>query len=225
MRCAGCWGKPTVRTDDLIIELARGASPVTPLAPPAVRWARWAGAMSALSAVGVLLLGPRADLAHALTQAPYAIRLIATLLAASLASVAAFAMSVPNADRSPAQQIIAYAAFLSWVFVLTVLLVSGGHASARLLAFPVNWPCSFKILGFSLVPAVTLFVLLRRAAPLQIVQNAGLAAVAATTVGAVATQFICPVDDPAHQLIGHVIPVIVLSAIGLLGGYRTLERT
>lgn len=214
-----------MRTDDLIIELARSASPVTPLAPPARRWVRWAGTMIALSASGVLLLGPRPDLAHALTRFPYAFRLMTTILVAICASAVAFAMSVPDANRSAAPQILTYAAFASWTLVLAVLLVAGGHATARLLAFPVNWPCSYKIFGFSLMPAITLFALLRRAAPLQIVQNAGLAGLAATTLGAVATQLICPVDDPAHQLVGHVIPVIVLSAIGLLAGYRTLEHT
>lgn len=214
-----------MRTDDLIVELARRASPVTPLAPPAVRCARWAGAMVALSVAGVLLLGPRADLAHALAQPAYAARLVTTVLTAVLASLAAFALSVPNADRSPLQQILPYLAFASWVLLLTVLLVSGGQPVTRLLAFPVNWPCGYKILGFSLIPAIALFVLLGRAAPLQITQNAALAALAATTLGAVATQLICPVDDPAHQLVGHVLPVVVLAVIGLIAGYRTLERT
>ena len=214
-----------MRTDDLIVELVRRASPVTPLASPAVRCVRWAGAMVAQCAAGVLMLGPRADLAHALTEPAYAARLVTTLLTAALASLAAFALSVPNADRSPLQKIAPYAAFASWVLLLTVLLISGGQPIARLLAFPVNWPCGYKILGFSLIPGVALFVLLGRAAPLQITQDAALAALAATTVGAVATQLICPVDDPAHQLVGHVLPVVVLAVISLGAGYRTLERT
>jgi hypothetical protein len=181
--------------------------------------------MVALSAAGVLVLGPRADLAHALVQPAYAGRLVTTVLTAVFASLAAFAFSVPNADRSPLQQILPYVAFAAWVLLLTVLLVSGGQPVARVMAFPVNWPCGYKILGFSLIPAIALFVLLGRAAPLQVTQNAALAALAATTLGAVATQLICPVDDPAHQLVGHVIPVVVLAVIALAAGYRTLERS
>ena len=214
-----------MRTDDLIIELARRASPVTPLAPPAVRCARWAGAMVLLTAVGVLLLGPRADLARALVQPAYGARLVTTLLTAALASFGAFTLSVPNAHRSPLTQILPYAAFASWILLLTALLFSGGEPIGRLLAFPVNWPCGYKIFGFSLIPGVVLFMLIGRAAPLQIIQNAATAALAATTLGAVATQLICPVDDPAHQLVGHVLPVVVLAVIGLAVGYRTLERT
>jgi hypothetical protein len=182
--------------------------------------------MMALSAIGVVLLGPRPDLEQALTQPAYTLRLITTVFAAALASVAAFSMSVPDADRSMLQQIVAYAAFASWVVVLAALLVAGGHATARLRAFPVNWPCSAKILGFSLLPAATLFVSLRRAAPLQLVQSAALAALGATALGAVATQFICPVDDPAHQLVGHVVPVVVLFAIqaGILNASFLLAR-
>jgi hypothetical protein len=39
---------------------------------------------------------------------------------------------------------------------------------------------------------------------------------------AAATQFICPLDDPAHQLVGHVVPVAVLSVLGALAGSRYL---
>lgn len=214
-----------MRTDDLIVELARRASPVTPLAPPSVRCARWAGPMVVLSGVGVLLLGPRADLARALVQPAYAARLVITLLTAALASFGAFALSVPNADRSPVTPIFPYAAFALWILLLTALLLAGGQPIGRLLAFPVNWPCSYKIFGFSLIPGVVLFVLIGRAAPLQVMQNAATAALAATSMGAVATQLICPVDDPAHQLVGHVLPVVVLAVIGLAAGYRRLERS
>lgn len=212
-----------MRADDLIVELARKASPVTPLASPSVRFARWAVVMSGLAAVGVFLWGPRADLAAALRQPAYASRLIITLLTALLAGAAAFVLSVPGAERSRAQRMLPFVAVSAWAVLLAVLLVGGGDPVARVMAFPVNWPCGFKILSFSLIPAVVLFTLLRRAAPLQLVWSAALAALTASALGAVATQFICPVDDPAHQLVGHVAPVVVLAMTGTALGYRSLD--
>ena len=42
-------------------------------------------------------------------------------------------------------------------------------------------------------------------------------------VAAVATQLICPVDDPAHLIVGHVVPVAFLSAWGAMVGRRWLD--
>jgi hypothetical protein len=213
-----------VRTDDLIVELARQATPVTPLASPTVRLTRWAAAMVVFAAAGVSLLGPRQDLLDALRQPVYAARLATTLLTAILAAAAAFMLSVPGAERARAQRVIPWVALGGWAVLLAALLVGGGKPVARLVAFPVNWPCSFKILGFSVISGTALFVALRRAAPLEPLWTASVAALAATAFGAVATQFVCPVDDPAHQLVGHVLPVVVLAAIGTAIGVRSLDR-
>jgi len=213
-----------VRTDDLIVELARTASPVTPLAPPFVRFVRWAAVMFVVAAVGVFVLGPRPDIADALGQPAYIARLLATLLTALLAAIAAFVLSVPGAERTKAQRIVPFVAVCAWAALLGTLLIAGGDPVARVIAFPVNWPCPYKILGFSLVPGFALFALLRRAAPLEPMWSASLAALAATAFGAVATQLICPVDDPAHQIVGHVLPVIVLAMAGTAIGFRALDR-
>jgi hypothetical protein len=48
-------------------------------------------------------------------------------------------------------------------------------------------------------------------------------ALAAVALGAAATQFICPLDDPAHQLVGHVLPVAFLAVFGAIAGRRSLN--
>ena len=78
-------------------------------------------------------------------------------------------------------------------------------------------------MGLSVVPGWALFAMLQRAAPLRRAWSGALATLAAVTLGAVATQFICPLDDPAHQLVGHVFPVAVLSMLGTIAGHRYLN--
>ena len=212
-----------MKTDDLIVDLARQATPVTPLASPAVRLGRWGAKMVVFAGAAVSALGPRQDLFDALRQPVYAARLMTTLSTAILAAAAAFVLSVPGAERSRVQRVLPWVALGGWAVLLAALLVSGGDPVARVLAFPVNWPCGYKILGFSLISGTALFVALRRAAPLERLWTASVAALAATAFGAVATQFVCPVDDPAHQLVGHVLPVIVLAAIGTAIGVRSLD--
>jgi hypothetical protein len=75
----------------------------------------------------------------------------------------------------------------------------------------------------SVVPGWWLFAMLRRAAPLRRAWAGALATLAAVAIGATATQFICPIDDPAHQLVGHMLPVAVLSMLGAIAGLRYLN--
>jgi len=213
-----------VKTEDLIVALSRSGAPVAPLPSPSVRFGRWAVAMFVVAAAGVLLLGPRADLAEALRRPTYDARLVVTLLTSLFAASAAFILSVPGAERFRAQRLLPFAMVVAWAAVLATLLIGSGNASSRVLAFPVNWPCSYKIFAFCLFPAVALVALLKRAAPLEPVWSAVLAGLAATALGATATQLICPVDDPAHQLVGHVLPVLVLAMICAALSYRSLDR-
>ena len=53
--------------------------------------------------------------------------------------------------------------------------------------------------------------------------SAALATLASVALGAAATQFLCPIDDPAHQLVGHVLPVAFLSVWGAIVGGRSLN--
>jgi hypothetical protein len=66
--------------------------------------------------------------------------------------------------------------------------------------------------------------MLRRASALQPRWTAGLATLAAAALAAVAVQLICPIDDPAHQIVSHVTTVLVLVAVGALAGRQALTR-
>ena len=52
-----------MKTEDLIVDLARAAGPVRPLASPSARFARWAAAGVAFASVAVVTIGPRATVA------------------------------------------------------------------------------------------------------------------------------------------------------------------
>jgi hypothetical protein len=212
-----------VKTDLLIIELARDLRPVRPLSSPSLRLLRWLGAVMAVAALGIWLLGPRADLASAITNAVYDARLVLTVVAGIFAGAAAFVLSVPAAEHFRAQRIIPFVFAIAWILLLSLRLAGGGRGVERLLAFPVNWPCGYKILSFSAIFGSALFIGLRQAAPLELTWTAALAALSSTALAAAATQLICPIDDPAHQIVGHVVPVTVLALLGTVIGFRALN--
>jgi hypothetical protein len=148
---------------------------------------------------------------------------VATLGTALLSAAGAFVLSVPGAERSSLQRVVPVVAGGGWALVLVASLTNGGDPVQRVMALPFHWACLIEIVGLSVVPGWALFAMLRRAAPLRRVWTAGLAVLAAGALAAVATQLICPVDDPAHLLVGHVLPVAFLSVSGAIVGRRWLD--
>jgi hypothetical protein len=188
-----------------------------------VRLARWTAAALPLTALCVIVIGPRVDVMTAIYEPTFAGLAVATLGTALLAAAGAFLLSVPGAERSPLQRVLPLVTGGVWALVLIVLLTTGGDPVQRVLALPFHWACLIEIAGLSLVPGWVLFAMLRRAAPLRRAWSAALATLAAVALSAFATQFICPVDDPAHLLVGHVLPVACLSVWGAFAGRRWLN--
>ena len=174
-----------------------------------------------IAAASVIAIGPRARLGAAITQPAFAVSLVALLMATVSAAAVALTMRVPGAERSPRRRAWPIAAVVVWVtsWLLMLAVSPAGHSRV----FHTGWAIQIGVLGA--ISGWILLAMLRKAAPLQPRWTAGMAAMAAVTLASAATQVICPIDDPAHQLIGHVL---IASAVGLAGfivGQRRLSRT
>jgi hypothetical protein len=211
-----------VTTEDLIVNLARRAG-WTPLPPIHVRVARWLAVSLALCALAVLLIGAREDLPSAMRDPAFILFAAATFAAGLVAAAAGMTLSVPGAEVTPVWRLLAVVLAAGWALAWTMALLSGGDAGLRLAAFPNHWPCVAEITGMSVLSGLVFFGMLRRAAPVRRTWCAALATLASATLAATATQIICPIDDPAHHLTGHVLPVSLLTAAGTLAGARALR--
>ncbi len=209
-----------MRTDELIVELARAAGPVRPLPAPSWRLARWTAATVPLMILGVFLIGPRPDVLTVMPQPAFLAIAFATFSTGLLAAACALVLSVPGAERSVVQRILPLAFGGIWLILLVVLLTTGAEPIRRLLEWPLHWACVLQIVGLSAVPGWALFTMVGSAAPLRRAWSGALAALGAVAIGAAATQFICPLDDPAHQLAGHALPVAIVSVLGAFAGHR-----
>jgi hypothetical protein len=174
-------------------------------------------------ALAVIVIGPRTNVLFASSQPVFLGIAVITVCTALLSAASALVLSIPGAERSPWQRVLPLIACSAWTVALLYLLAGEGAAIRRLLQWPVHLACLVEIAGLSVVPGWALFAMLRRAAPLQRAWSGALATLAALSIAAAATQFICPLDDPAHQLVGHVLPVIVLSMFGAIAGQRYLN--
>jgi hypothetical protein len=207
-----------VRTEELIVALARDGHPVRRLDRPSLRLVRWTAAIIPVTALAAIVIGLRADVSSAITQPAFLGIAAATIATALIAAASALVLSIPGAERSSLQRALPLSLGGLWAVALVVLLTRGGDPLQRLLVWPVHWLCVIEITMLGIVPALALFTMLRRAAPLRTHWSGALATLASVAIGAAATQFLCPVDDPAHQLVGHLFPVAVLSMLGALAG-------
>jgi len=212
-----------MKTDDLIVQLARDARPVRPVPPSSVRLLRWAALTVPLMLLAIFIIGPRRDVAAAMSDTTFMAIAAVTIATALLAAASALVLSIPGAERSAWQRALPLAAITAWTFALAYSLAIEGAAIDRLLRLPIHVACILEIAGLSVIPGWALFKTLGAAAPLERAWTGALAALAALAFAAAATQFICPIDDQAHQLVGHVLPVMMLSVLGVLAGRRYLN--
>ena len=212
-----------MKTEELIVQLAYAAEPVEVLPRLSLRLARWTAMALTIAGLAILIIRPRADLMSMIRQPAYTGFALLTLSIALLSAAAAFVLSVPGAERSRLQRVMPFAIGSMWGFCLLILVGAGGEALRRVVALPIHVACILEIAGIGLLAGWALIRMLQRAAPLDATWSAALAALAATAVGAFATHIICPIDDPAHHLVGHFVPAILLTIAGISAGRPSLE--
>lgn len=211
------------RTEDLIVTLATDAAPVARLAPVGRRTWRWVGGTAALTAAAAWAIGPRPDLAVALRNPDFLSGLLFMLGTGLVGAAAAFALSVPGAERTRLERWLPIAIAIGWMTSLvTRLLVVNGTWRA---VIPEPWhpACGARMLLFAAVPAAAAVVMIHRAAPLQPVWAATMAALAALGFAAAAVQAVCPFDSPAHLIVAHALPFVLLAVVGAWVGSRLLR--
>lgn len=209
-----------MRTEDLIVDLARQSGPWTPLAPVRVRLARWLVLAIGLGIVTVAVIGARPDVLEAFQKPAFVALVMATLASGLVAAWSALVLSVPGAGQTALWRALAVVLIVAWAMAFVIQLVAEGNAWPRLAAFPNHWGCVARISGLSILSGAVLFVMLRRAVPLRPRLCAALAALASASLAATATYIMCPIDDPAHQIVSHVVPLAAMVLVGTMIGAK-----
>ena len=170
----------------------------------------------------IVLMGPRGDLTSALSQPVFFGSLFALLLTMMSGASAAFVLSVPGAERSPAQHVRPALAAATWSATWLVVWSSASVPAGPRTA-PFHAACAILIAGCALAAGWLLFSMIARAAPLRPWWTAAIASLASMAAGAAVAQVFCPIDDARHQLVGHVLIALMIAGVGLLTGRRALS--
>ena len=205
--------------EELVVRLARDASPVTPLRPPAVRLMGWLAVAIASGVLGLAVYGVRADTATMAAQPGFVRDVMLGLIVLVAGSFAALVLAVPGIERRGAARWTAVLGLAAWVALVWTAVGEHGQGFSDMR----HWPaCAARIISVALGPAAALLWLVHRGASLRPSWSAALAVAAAAAGGALTIQLTCPFFDPGHVLLGHVAPVVILPV--LAAGYRIVRR-
>ena len=208
-------------TEELIIGLAQSAHPVRRLPSLAQRLSEWAVVALLAVAAGVVLSGVRADVETATRHMSFLALSAITLATSFTAAGAVLLLSVPGAAR-PVHRWMPVVVAGVWAIVLGASMASHDSSMKVFTLSQIHAACVVQIGGLALFPGWWLLEMARRGVPTSGFSIRSLAALAALAIGAGGTQLLCPVDDPAHLLIGHLVPVVALAAVA---GALTYRRT
>lgn len=201
-----------MKTGDLIHDLASEGRRVRVLPQPLVRFWGWAAVSALCVSLGIAVLGLRSDLAAEWHSGLFLLQSALALGLAAASAGSALLLSVPG-KTNRLYTLLPAALLLAWGMLLVSSLLSGGRMDSA-----QGLHCARNVLALALIPELMLIWMIRGAAPLRLGLVGLLVALGASSLGCLATRFVCHVDDPFHILLWHYLPILALSAIGGLAG-------
>jgi hypothetical protein len=200
-------------SDDLIRQLVLDLQPVKRLTSPARRAAQFALPIAALTVASTGLAGVRAELLLKLREPAYLAEtaIVSTLF--TLATVAAFSSGVPGVRLRSALWLLGLVASTWLIFVATRYF-----AVPAPFSLPSGIACVLRTLLLGVSPASALFIVLRRAAPLEGGTSGALVMISAGALAMLGTRALCGKEDGAHVLLWHVLPLGLLALLGYVLG-------
>jgi len=213
-----------MKTDDLIQKLSSDTKPIHKLGTPFIRFLKWLAAALLCVGVGVALMGLREDFMSKLAEPIYLIESIFILLLMLSSGLAAFILSIPNANASawtkwlPCVPLFLWAGFL--VYELSFVYVNQGF-SGFVMEYGIG--CTRDVLVLAVVPGALLFFMVQKAAPTSLAWVGALILLSVAALGSMGVQFICSNSQPLHIFIWHFLPVILVGAAGIYLGKKILK--
>jgi hypothetical protein len=195
--------------EHLIRDLASDLEPVGRLRPPTVRAIGWL-IVVAVVAIALARFADLPALESRLSESPDMwLAVTGSIMTAVLAALAAFQLSLPDANRAWA--LLPLPATLLWVIAsglgcLRAWLVPGTHVAELNEARD----CLIFIIGISIPLSVLMFVMLRRACSLQPGLTAAIAGLATAAAAATLLNFFHPFDVAATDLAVHACAVALV---------------
>jgi hypothetical protein len=213
-----------VTTDDLIARLVEDLRPVRTLVNPRTRAAQWLAAALVGVLLGLMYFGVRRDMADASRSVLFLARVALLAVTTWLAVVTCLRLSIPGGDTR------AWRRYWPLVAVGAVLAIGAGELVYALLLGDAgspfrSWTCVRKVGIAGALPTVAAIVLIRQGVALEPRWTAMIGMLAAAASGALTAELACPITEPMHTFVWHLVPTIVVSLAGLAAGELWARRS
>jgi hypothetical protein len=213
----------TMRTEDLISELAAKASPaVRRLRPPSGRVMLWLAVSMPWVAFVVGAMGMRPDLALKFEDTRWVLEQAAALTTAVTAAMAAFCAGVPGRPRW--EHALPAIPLLVWLGLLLDgclgVWMAAGPAG---LSLAQDWECLPAIVMVGFVPAIAMALMLYRTAPMAPMLSVGLGGLAAGGLGNFGLRLFHIQDASLMVLVWQLGTVALLTATSAGLGHRIVR--
>ena len=211
-----------MNTDQLIDKLvAEGAH--KPLPHPMLQALFWlTGTLVYLAALSGYN-GFRADIAEKFAETLYFAEVTLLSLTAMSAALAALYLSRPDCRQMPW---IKYVPFGFLVFWAAVAFTESEMLNVTNIFYTVTlceFDCLWYIFLFSTPPGIALFLVIRAGAPVQCYWAGTMATLSVTAFGYLCMRFVEMNDNPAHLLVWHALPVMMMCIAGMIAGKYALR--
>lgn len=207
-----------MKTDELISKLANHVPPVRRL-PTARRRFLFLFAVAITVFIGTLSrIGFRPDLAQVVGEAAFQVQTVLLFFLFSWSAFAALQLSVPGHRISDRQVNLTWGLLGLGVFSLAAAGLPSWSVSHLHSAVQSSRNCLDYISWVGLGLGLVFIGYLRRAAPLYPLQTGGLALLSSGSLSALTVQFLCKSQAPLHLLVGHYLPLVLVSVSGFLLG-------
>ena len=213
-----------MKTEDLVVNLARDVGAVRRLPHPWLRATMWVAATTICLAGVVLFMAPPGRLGAAFVDLRFSFEQLAAGLVGLTAGAAALATVVPG--RSRRVVIAPIVAGVLWIGIVLVGCVQDvlRYGTTR-IPLQTDWPCVAAIIMTGALPAVALVHMLRRGAPLTPRITSALAGLSAAALASVSACLVRPHDTSITVLLWHGTTVLALCGMAGLLGTSVLKWT
>lgn len=150
---------------------------------------------------------------------PYEVIFLGILIL--LSSFSAILLSRP--DRGEQFRFIPLVTLLLWGILFTWALASGpGFQFSGSFTEYLMSACFRSVFYLGLLPTIVLFALVRWGATTKQAWASAMVALAGAGIGFLAMRVECPYQEPFHLIFSHMLPSVLLVAIGILIGKKIL---
>lgn len=171
-----------------------------------------------------LYFGFRADIADQLSNVFIDLELVLLLGMAVSAALAAFCLSRPDGHQKPWIKYIPFAFLLPWAIAAFAGSAHDLQLANILHAMTLNkFGCPWHIVLFSAPPGIVMFLALRKGATIRCCWAGSMAAWSVSAFAYMLMRLIEQNDDPAHLLVWHVLPIVLICMVGMMIGKFALR--